>query len=537
MKSVSINGYTVKICSLLLALSLALSGCAGKTELPQEPEPTPDEDYIDAAELIYKGSEAGFADEIFSVNYNSEYNLNPYSTGSRTNAELMPLIYEGLFKVNKDFSYERVLCESYFTLDGLKYTFKIKPNIKMHDGEDLNILDVIYSINLARESERYSARLSSVTAIYAENGAVCVELGRKNFSFPVCLDFPIVRDMTGYRDFPAGTGPYFFVKAENYAYLRAFQDYRSYSELPVARIYLKEYKADELVTAFDSGLVDLVTSSKSDMHYLEFSGNTESRYRDTTVLHFLGLNPDCKFFKAANHRWLLSTAIDRETLAKETINGVPTTIPLNPSAFFYSDKYDSFTSPYSALEDKKIEYLVEDYDKDGVLEYIDKDNAVTDFTLRFLVNKENPAKLQTAHKIYSLLLEAGFDVSLLELDWSAFLDALRKGNYDIYYGEVMLSADFDLTSLFGSGGSANYGVRDQELQSRISAFNATVSGDRAMKAEYLYSYIAETMPIISLMFEKDTVFTHRGIVSGMSPVVHSIYNDITSWKINLSGKM
>jgi peptide/nickel transport system substrate-binding protein len=532
-----LKSVSIKLCSLLLVLSLVLSGCGGKSS---NPEPLPDEqsaDEAEAAELLYKSPEAGFADEIFSVNYNSEYNLNPYFTGSKTNAELIPLIYEGLFKVNKDFSYERVLCESYYTLDGLKYTFKIKPNIKMHDGEDLNILDVIYSINLARESERYSARLSSITAIYPENGAVCVELGQKNFSFPVCLDFPIVRDMTGYRDYPAGTGAYYFVKAENYTYLRAFDNYRDYSELPIARIYLKEYSADELVTAFDSGLVDLVSSSKSDMHYLEFSGNTESRYRDTTVLHFLGLNSDCKFFKAANHRWLLSTAIDRERLAAETINGVPVTIPLNPAAFFYSDKYDKCTSPYSELDEKKIEYLVEDYDRDGLLEYIDTDNSVTEFSLRFIVNKENPAKLETAHKIYSALLDAGFDVSLLELEWSAFLDALRKGNYDLYYGEVMLSADFDLTCLFSYGGSANYGVYDPELQARISDFNSTFSADKGNKAEYLYSYIAETMPIISLMFEKDTVYTHRGIVSGMSPVVHNIYNDLSSWKINLSGNM
>ncbi len=536
MKSVSIKTNIVKICSLLLVISLALSACSGKKEETEEPETTPYEDYADASELLYKGGETGYADEIFSLNYNSQYSLNPYSTGSKTNYELMPLLYEGLFKVNKDFSFERVLCESYVTLDGLKYTFKIKPGIKMHDGEDMNIFDVIYSISLARESERYSARLSSITAIYAENGAVCVELGRVNFGFPVCLDFPIVRDMTGYKDYPAGTGPYHFVQTENYAYLRGFEDYRDYSELPVGRIYLKEYASDELITAFESGLVDLVTSSKSDMHYLEFSGNTESRYRDTTVLHFLGLNPDCKFFKAANHRWLLSTAIDRENLATETINGVPVTIPLNPSAYFYSDELDPHTAPYSQLDEKKIEYLVEDYDKDGLLEYIDEDHSVTEFTLRFVVNKENPAKLETAHKIYASLVDEGFDITLLELDWNGFLDALRKGNYDIYYGEIMLSADFDLTPLFSYGGSANYGIYDKELQSLVSDFNAAVSTDKTGKAHELYSYIADTMPIISMMFEKETIYTHRGIVSGMYPAVHSIYNDLTSWKINLSGR-
>ena len=104
--------------------------------------------------------------------------------------------------------------------------------------------------------------------------------------------------------------------------------------------------------------------------------------------------------------------------------------------------------------------------------------------------------------------------------------------YDVYLGEVMLTADFDLTQLLSYGGSANYGVYDSQLQSLIYDFNASAEEGKQDAAAKLYSYIAEHLPIISLMFEIETVYTHRETVSDMNPTVHNLFNDITAWSIN-----
>ncbi|MBR6522103.1 MAG: ABC transporter substrate-binding protein [Oscillospiraceae bacterium] len=441
-------------------------------------------------------------------------------------------MYESLFEVNADFSYVKALCDTFSTEDGKVYRFYVKKGVKFHDGSELTAADVAYSLELARVSDNYASRLSIITAAYVLEDIVFVELNRVNFNLPLLLDVPIVKNNSGKESVPVGTGPYVFNDAGEYIYLKAFSEHRDFQKLPAERIYLKEYEGGSLLTAFDSGLIDLVTTSKADINYLEYSGNTELRHKDTTVLYFLGINRRNAFLGDKNRRQLFSSFIDREMLAEDIITAVQTTIPLHPSAYFNSDEYDTFTISEQDIEDAKIQYLVEDYDRDGMLEYLDlEENSVEEITLRLLVNKENPAKVQMARALRSSLAEVGIAVELSELNWDGYLRALKNAEYDIFLGEVMLTADFDLTQLLSYGGSANYGVYDAQLQTLIYDFNASAEDGKQEEAAQLYSYIAEHLPIISLMFEIETIYTHREAVSGISPTVHNLFCNITDWSI------
>ena len=520
--------------SLILTLALlvgAFTACS--------PEPTSDigsRPSDDVDETVQGSAYSGpvYADEIFSLNCDISAGLNPYKTTASSNMEIAPLMYEGLFSVNSDFSFDNDLCESYFTADGKVYQFEVRKGVKLHDGSDLTPEDVAYSIEQARVSDNYSSRLTVINAAYVLDGTVFVELNRPNFNLPLLLDLPVVKAGSGAEAVPVGTGPYSFVDAGEYCYLKAFGSHEDFGSLPTERIYLKEYSGGDLITAFDSGLVDLVSTSKADVNYLEYSGNTESRIKDTTVLYFLGVSSRNKFLADKGRRTLLSSMIDREMLAEEIINAWPVTIPLHPKAYFYSDDYDSFTIREQDIEAAKIEYMVEDYDADGMLEYMDiEESSVEEINLKLVVNKENPTKLEAAHAISERLGACGIDVSVTELTWSSYLRALRNGEYDLYYGEVMLTADFDLTQLLSYGGNANYGVYSPEVQSLIYDFNSSGEENKQDAAAALFGCIAENLPIISLMFEIETIHTHRETVSGISPAIHNIFNDITEWLINV----
>lgn len=527
----------IKLRSLALILSLALfmgsvSACSFE---PEDNTPSPPADSsaeVPGGDTVSSGPK--YADEIFSLNCDMEAGLNPYDTASSANMELVPLMYEGLFAVNNDFSFESVLCEEYSTNDGKVYRFDIRKGIKLHDGSELTPEDVAASIELARVSDNYATRLSIITAAYVLEDSVYMELSRPNYNLPLLLDVPVVKAGSGREAVPVGTGPYYYVNAGEYSYLKAFDGHRSRAELPTERFYLKEYSGGELITAFDSGLVDLVSTSKADINYLEYSGNTESRQKDTTILYFLGVNTNNKFLSDKNRRVLLSSMIDRQMLSEEIITAVPTTIPLHPSAYFYSEDYDSFAIKNRDIEAAKIEYLVEDYDADGMLEFMDLEaGTVDEISLKLVVNKENPTKVEAARAISESLAEQGIEVVVTELAWSSYLRALRDRSYDLYYGEVMLTADFDLTQLLTYGGSANYGVYDSRLQSLIYDFNSSGSDTKQDAAAQLYSYIAENLPVISLMFEIETIYTHRETVSGMNPAIHNIFSGIAGWSIDV----
>ena len=155
-----------------------------------------------------------------------------------------------------------------------------------------------------------------------------------------------------------------------------------------------------------------------------------------------------------------------------------------------------------------------------------------EISLSLVVNKENPAKIKMARALRDSLAEKGITVTLSELRWERYIRALKNREYDIYLGEVMLTADFDLTQLLSYGGNANYGVYDAQLQSLIYDFNASAEEGKQDAAAKLFSYIAEHLPVISLMFEIETIYTHRETVSGMNPTIHNQFSNITAWSIN-----
>ncbi|MDD6189572.1 MAG: ABC transporter substrate-binding protein [Clostridiales bacterium] len=524
----------IKRIALILALAMligSLSACGYEPRV-ETPEPEKDDSQVSGTDSVYTRSH--YADKIFSLNCDLKSGLNPYETTSTANMDIAPLLYEGLFELKDDFSFENRLCEAFYTNDGKTYKFDIRKGVMFHDGSELTPEDVAASIELARVSGNYADRLSIITAAYVIEGSVYMELTRPNYNLPLLLDVPIVKAGSGEDAVPVGTGPYHYVDAGEYKYLKAFDGHRDFAGLPIERIYLKEYSGGELITAFDSGLIDLVTTSKADINYLEFSGNTESRQKDTTILYFLGVNDQNKFLSDKNRRVLFSSMIDRELLSKDVITAVPTTIPLHPSAYFCSVEYDPFSIREQELEAAGIQYLVEDYDADGMLEFMDLDaGTVEEISLKLVVNKENPTKLEAAHALSESLGERGISVTVTELSWSSYIRALKNKDYDLYYGEVMLTADFDLTQLLCYGGNANYGLYDPKLQSLIYDFNSSGSESKQDAAAALYGYIAENLPIISLMFEIETVYTHRETVSGMAPAAHNIFSDITAWSIDV----
>lgn len=527
--------HPVKRLILLIAACIVFAaffpGC-GLFEMPEETEaPTtqpPVEPEDNRTEALYVKTE----DDAFSLIYDSSYSLNPLKCNETVNMPLTGLIYEGLFKVDVNFNYLPVLCEKWNTTDGTNFTFQIKDDIQFHDATVLTLNDVVYSLNKARESELYSSRLGSIQSAFTDDDTLYISLDSPNMRLPALLDFPIMKTGTGDKSAPVGTGPYFYAETPEDKYLEAFDGYRERELMPINRFYLKEYSADDLIWAFESEAVDLVITNKNEPGYVDFSEDYEKREIETTEMHFLGFNEYSEFCASATRRLIISSIIDREEISAEIMtDSTPAALPISPASGYYiRDIADSALIEKDNIKSFMVSAFVEDYDGDGLLEFI-RENNVKDFTLDFIVNKDNIKKVAAAQHIAVSLREYGFDVSLRMLSWDAYKYALENGIFDIYYGEVKLQSDFDLTELLSSDGNINYGIYDPELDSLIMEFNK--ARNKEQTARVLFTYIANNSHIAPLYFEKKQVFTHRGVISGMDPTQNNIFNNITQWKIDI----
>ena len=106
-------------------------------------------------------------DGLFSLGYDPDYGLNPYSMTDSNNHMVSALMYDTIFEVDNNFKVSSRIIEEYETEDGLWWVFTVDTSIPFHDGSKLTAQDVAYSLQKAVSSNMYSARLEGVYGISA----------------------------------------------------------------------------------------------------------------------------------------------------------------------------------------------------------------------------------------------------------------------------------------------------------------------------------------------------------------------------------
>ena len=102
----------------------------------------------------------------------------------------------------------------------------------------------------------------------------------------------------------------------------------------------------------------------------------------------------------------------------------------------------------------------------------------------------------------------------------------------MYYAEVKLGADFDLSAILTENGSLNYGnLADESYETYINEFLAAGDFDRDERCADMLSYIAMNTPIIPVCFERHQVITHRNVITGMEVTANNIFYNIPDWSI------
>lgn len=480
---------------------------------------------------------ASNSDGRFTLNYSASAGLNPYVTTNVWNQTVCQLVYETLTEVDETYTAQPRLFTQWTTEDGVDWVFTVDTTRVFHDGHILTAQDAAYSIQCAQNSDLYSARLKAIEEVAAqEDGTVKVTLSTANTQLPVLLNVPVIENNAVASTYPSGTGPYRY--GDGYTSLVQFADHPDAASMPVDTIYLTEYSSMEaVINAFDDALLDLALNDPTSDVDLSFSSVNETRQYSTTNLQYVGFNTNSSFFLNSSYRAALRTAIDRAYAVSLLGDAaVATALPVHPVSALYNEQIAS-TMEYdleaarAALDACKVI----DYDGDGQREFMLGETTVQEISLTFLVCSDSTAKTGMARKIAEDLEDLGLTVTVKALGWDDYCTALSKGNFDLFYGEVKLSADFDLSALLKAGGSANYGgVTSSGYSDVINDYLAAPDSERKIACDALLQYVAENAPILPVCFEKHEVCTHRGTVGGFAPTQYNIFHNLTNWTIDLT---
>lgn len=497
----------LKIAALLLAL-IMLSACW------QGEEPEPSMLLPVVQEEPERLERTSVLPDHFSLPYAPGRTLDPITCADGIQQVAASLIYEGLFRLDAALSPQPCLCDHYdYDAEAFRYVFTLRSGVVFSDGTPLTGADVRATLERARTSERYRSRLSGVASVRAQDNTVIVTLSGPNTGFPALLDIPIVMSGTQDTAAPIGTGPYLYEDG----YLVANQSWWRGDGQPVDRIVLVEASnQDAVLYRFSSHDVQLITADLTGASPVSTTGSVDCLDTASTVMQYLGCNTARAPLDNAGLRQALWAGVNRNYLVSAYLSGHGSAaqFPVSPASSLYPAELET---EYS-LEAFSIALTASGY--------------VPERPLILLVNEENSFKRSIAGYLAESLTAAGLPLEVQVLPWEEYIAALEAGNFDLYYGEVRLSADWNLASLLNPGGTLNYGRwANEETSQLLAGFSA--SEDRTAAMSDLCVHLQKEAPIVPLCFKSSSVLTQADVVEGLQPTAAEPFYNLGQFTIHL----
>ena len=531
------------ILLVALALVFVLAGCGRASETGGIPTSTGGRD-------IEKGYSA---DHVFSLNSNSNFSFNPSVATNHSNQLICSLVYENLVEVDNNFEIIEgagLIREWTVSEDGKTWTLTYDTTHVFHDGTPVTGNDMRMSIEYCINSDRYTGRFASVQGVSYTDSQLIIALGIPNKQFIKLLNVPVVKVGTNGDVHPMGSGPYMY--NEEGTQLLAFNGYNGYENLPVDVIYLKEYStAEDIIAAFEDSYVDVIINDPSSYTNLGYASSNEIRAFPTTNMHYIAFNETSDSCRYNNVRAALQYAFDREYLANEMLhgNGVASAVPMYPTCTAYPTALaDSLAFDLEKCRMILQNFGLKDADDNGMF---DSMSGVGDLTFTMILCSDSSAKAGMAQKFAQDMRTIGITVKIYELGWDEYLKALEDGeleisenrtvDYDMYYAEVKLRNDFDMTELLQVRDEDNEKTNinftnshDSSYETYINNYLAATDAARATAYYAFCYYLSQNATIIPLGFEKQQIITHRGVIKGVDANAGNPLYGFPNWEIDLS---
>lgn len=509
--------WTALLCAM--ALCLALTGCY-EAEVPEE-----EDFWAYTPEETTDTEEVSHAAQVFTLPYLSSQTLDPIACPDGVQQVIGSLLYEGLFVLNERFEPQPLLCSSYSCSgNNLTYTFELRDGVTFSNGAAFTSSDVLATYRRAQISDRFAARFANVASMRAGRGTFTVTLRQPDSAFPALLDIPIVKSGTEKDPVPLGTGPYLFLTDSEGPCLVRSENWWSDTPPVLERIELASAKdADTAVYLFSARSAHLLTADLLSATTAASLGSVDMTDAPTTAMLFLGFNTAKPALAEPAMRVAIGRAIDRDAVATVLLAGhaQPAQFPLSPVSPLYPAASEI---PYDAGAYEEALTPVQDETAPPV--------DVQPLELTLLVNAENSFKTAVAEYLAKEFTAAHVTVTPVILPWNEYLEALEKGNFDLWLGETRLTADWDITALVGTDGVLNYGkFTNADVDAALRAF---LSSESPATAQALCAKLAELSPILPIAFKFLSILTPEGQIEGVSPTATQPLRALDQWTFHFA---
>ena len=441
--------------------------------------------------------------------------LDPHMHFERVGILVNINMFDSLLHRSTKLQFEPSLATSWKAISDTVWEFKIRKNVRFHNGDVMTPADVKYSfdrvIDQTKKSPQYGniRAIKEVKVIDAETVHIITDK-----PFPLLLErlvfFPIVNkkhvEAVGDQAFgtssPVGTGPWKFVewKRDQLIRLEAFDQYWRGKPAFKHLIFRAIPETATQVAEVKTGGVDIIREVSADL-IPELKSNPQTYISSTPILrvHYVNLDMRTAPFDKKGVRQAANYAIDKPTVIQKLMAGLGTQVAttVQPLAF----GFDPEVKPYPFDQKKAKELLAQAGYPNGV-----------DVTL----HSSSVANRPSFEAICQMLTEVGIRATPRMWDpgpaWNKFFQAEGKatqgahgtwGNYSVFDADAVLHPLYHTEQ---GGWIGKWYTRLEGLDKLIDEARSTVDQP---KRKRLYSQIQqmirEEAPSIFLWTQYDTL--------------------------------
>ncbi|HSM51966.1 MAG TPA: ABC transporter substrate-binding protein [Thermoanaerobaculia bacterium] len=255
--------------------------------------------------------------------------LDPHLQAESAANSILSNLYEGLAAFDAEMGLAPALAAAWESPDELTWVLRLRPGVTFHDGRPLTALDVLFSLQRARDhpESRVASHLVAVGSWRALDERT-VEI-RTRRPYPILLNklalvMIVPAGAPAPIDAPVGTGPYRLAgRREGAIELSPHAGHwRGLPAHPAVTIYL-EPEPEERVAGLLGGRFDLVKEVPPRLRQTVRASHVARLLgRDTLLVNYLQLPSDYAPFSDPRVREAIQVGIDRRALVEELAGGL-----------------------------------------------------------------------------------------------------------------------------------------------------------------------------------------------------------------------
>jgi peptide/nickel transport system substrate-binding protein len=462
-------------------------------------------------------------------------------------------IYNGLIKYDKDLRLVADLAESFtVAANGLTITFRLRHNVRWHDGAPFTARDVLYTYRVIIDPKTptaYSEDFKQVASVTAPDQFTVVVRYRAPFA-PALASWGVAilpahllegQDITKspLARQPVGTGPFRFkqwlagqkiVLEANPDYFegRPYLDSYVYRVIPDTSTMYMELKAGGVDLM---GLTPVQYARQTDTSRFRGAFN-KYRYPSNSYL-YLGYNLRHPLFKDVRIRRAMTAAINKDELIQGVLFGMGQKAhgPIVPGRWAHNAAVRDI--PHDPAYARRL--LAEAGWRPGQDGILHKEGKPLRFTI--LTNQGNQQRLMTAQIIQQRLLQVGIDVRIRVVEWAAFLkEFIDKGNFEAVLLAWMTSQDPDMYDIWHSSktkpGELNFiGYNNPEVDRLLGEGRSTFDLEQRKRAYFrIQEILAEEQPY-TFLYVPDALPVVSARIRGIEPAPAGIGHNLIKWYV------